>query len=197
MASLVLCSGGVKSALLVCLARREEEVLDNLHVLFVDHGQACVEGERQSAHRIADYYHGRYHELAVLQRTKGEWKPFVLSAILMHALIYAKEHGIRYTYYGACKSHEGREWQLPALKRIQNLADFVQQEWDPSLRADFIQVGAPLIALTRKKIYLYAKKMGVPLDLTWSCEVSNTLTQCGHCPSCEFRKEMRYYDIVH
>jgi 7-cyano-7-deazaguanine synthase len=45
----------------------------------------------------------------------------------------------------------------------------------------------PLISMTKKEVGEYARTIGVPLDMTWSCSQDN-LHQCGKCYSCKERK---------
>jgi 7-cyano-7-deazaguanine synthase len=46
-----------------------------------------------------------------------------------------------------------------------------------------IRLDAPLIDLTKKEVYLMAKKTKVPIRLTYSCE-AGTDPVCGVCASC-------------
>jgi 7-cyano-7-deazaguanine synthase len=49
-----------------------------------------------------------------------------------------------------------------------------------------IKIEAPLIEMNKAQIIRLGVKLGVPLELTWSC-YRGTKTPCGKCDSCRFR----------
>ncbi|MHA1911867.1 MAG: 7-cyano-7-deazaguanine synthase QueC [Candidatus Kariarchaeaceae archaeon] len=51
-----------------------------------------------------------------------------------------------------------------------------------------IKVKSPLVKLSKKEIVLEAVKIGVPLELTWTCYEGGE-KPCGKCASCLFREE--------
>lgn len=51
-----------------------------------------------------------------------------------------------------------------------------------------IKISAPLINKSKKEIILLAKKLGVPLELTWSC-YRGAKVPCGVCDSCRLRQK--------
>ena len=46
-----------------------------------------------------------------------------------------------------------------------------------------VTLSTPFLADTKAEVIRFAKDNGVPLNLTYSCEIQNA-PECGRCPSC-------------
>jgi 7-cyano-7-deazaguanine synthase len=77
---------------------------------------------------------------------------------------------------------------IESFQNTINLATKSGREGDP------IKIHTPLSTLSKKEIILLAKKLNVPLELTWSCYDpvyldDNNSIPCNNCDSCILRRE--------
>ncbi|OGC04672.1 7-cyano-7-deazaguanine synthase QueC [candidate division WOR-1 bacterium RIFOXYA12_FULL_43_27] len=102
---------------------------------------------------------------------------------LSFALSYAEAIGAEAIFYGAnAIDYSGYPDCRPEFVRaFQNLIK-------AGARDCGIKVSAPLIKKTKAQIVQLAKKLGVPIDKTWSC-YEGSAKPCGVCDSCKLREK--------
>jgi 7-cyano-7-deazaguanine synthase len=107
------------------------------------------------------------------------------TVLLAVAASYAESRGARAVYMGAnAIDYSGypdcRPQYLRALERAIALGTRAGTEGHP------IRLRAPLIRKTKAQIVRLALRLGVPLELTWSCYLGGPVA-CGECDSCLLR----------
>lgn len=169
----VLLSGGIDSALVLALLRNQKK---DVTATWVDHGQAAAKAEAKASRRIAEHYSvpwakvsaskiditggeipGRNDLLVALGRRQNPGRSV---AIGVHSG----------TPYADCSAGWVSAWN--ALLDAQTQGTTV--------------LSAPLISMEKAEVISLARSIGVPLALTYSCEVANT--PCLECLSCMDRK---------
>lgn len=71
---------------------------------------------------------------------------------------------------------------------IKSFQDMLAQGLKTGVQGKIIKVQTPLIHLSKAQIIRKALKLGVPLDLTWSC-YQGLRHPCGVCDSCRLRDQ--------
>jgi 7-cyano-7-deazaguanine synthase len=109
------------------------------------------------------------------------------SIFLSFALSFAEAIGARDIFIGAnAVDFSGypdcRPNYYQAFNRLSRLATKVG--WENKA----IKIRTPLIDMSKKEIVLLARKLKVPLELTWSCYQGGK-RPCGVCDSCRLRKK--------
>jgi 7-cyano-7-deazaguanine synthase len=167
-----LLSGGIDSAVALAMLRSVDGDLG----LFIDYGQSAAAQERRAASAIASHYGialtcvaaplGRFQlgeirgRNAFLLASAVMWAPRTVSAVVIGI------HGD--TPYRDCSPS--------FVQSFQNMVDeFTNGE---------IRVVAPLAQWRKPEVLQQARELGVPLDLTYSCEVGAG-SPCGACNSCK------------
>ena len=106
---------------------------------------------------------------------------------LSFALSYAEAIGARDIFIGAnAIDFSGYPDCRPNYYKVFNKLSRLATKAGVENKA--IKMHAPLINKTKKEIVLLAKKLNVPLELSWSC-YSGTKSPCGVCDSCRLRKK--------
>lgn len=183
--ALVLCSGGVKSAVLIALAKRE----GNVALLHFDWGQSNANIERDASYKLADYYGiGVHFEKLPLLDPGNE--PFLqVFTMLVHALFFTRneEHRGKFhiIYHGLGGNH-------PLCLAVTNLESTIV-----NLQATFEQalpihddkdrwlgrgeVELPLRRLSLRKIVLLGDSWGTPWQLAHTCQQRHPCHVCDLC----------------
>jgi len=177
---IVLLSGGIDSSTCVAFYRR-----GRFHVmtLFIDYGQPAAEIERRSARAISRHYDVALHEVSVrgLQRRDVGYVPGRNAFLVCTALASAQStSGLI-----ALGIHAGTAY--PDCSRA--FVDACQTVADVYANGT-IQVAAPFLEWSKSEIFAHAKKVGVPIDRTYSCE-AGARKPCGKCLSCQDRASLR------
>lgn len=171
---LVLASGGIDSATLLALARVEKVPVS---ACFVDYGQASSKAEETAVTAICS------HLKVCLQTVRfqgmrfgaGEIRgrnAFLLQTALMQ---FAGSSG---TIMIAIHAGTGYRDCSPAF------VELMQRSFEFHTGGS-ISVSAPFIDWPKVDVYRLARKLDVPLQLTFSCESSDA--PCGTCASCRDR----------
>lgn len=208
-----LVSGGMDSCVTAAIANEKHEELAFLHVSY---GQLTEKRERQSFEEIADYYSVK-RRLAVaiehlariggssltdkdipvsranLDATSipGSYVPFRNAHLLSIATSWAEVIGARAIYIGAVAEDSSgypdcRPEFYAAFQTVINLG--TKPETD-------IRICTPIIFMRKSEIVLQGKRIGAPLELTWSC-YREERQACGECDSCALRlRAFREADI--
>jgi 7-cyano-7-deazaguanine synthase len=206
--AIVLCDGGINSAVTAARARRNADV----HFLFVDHGQAAASAQRQSVEALADRLKARSMviDLPHVGRFLGLRReataddgavnthihapseiPGLMSAMLAAGLQLALRTGASTLQTGASESADEIESQsAPGAGSPDHRRDFfylsnllMEQLQGGKLR---VVLETPLIDLSRDEIIKLGVRYETPFELLWSCK-SNSRAPCGICRGCVAR----------
>lgn len=204
--SLAVClvSGGLDSCVTAAIAHEENDALAFLHVSY---GQRTEQRERRAFEALAKYYKVD-QQLAVsiehLARIGGSsltdksiqvteanlaaagiptsYVPFRNAHLLSIATSWAEVIGADKIYIGAVAEDSSGypDCRLEFYRAFQQAIDIGTR---PETR---IEIRTPVIALKKSEIVLRGKKLGAPLELTWSC-YQESERACGNCDSCALR----------
>ena len=199
-----LVSGGLDSCVTAAIANEENQELAFLHVSY---GQRTEKRESQSFEQIADYYSVRQRltvSLEHLARIGGSsltsrdilvseanvhatsiptsYVPFRNAHLLSVATSWAEVIGAEAIYIGAVAEDSSgypdcRPEFYSAFQKTINLGTRPETE---------ITIRTPVITMRKCEIILRGRKLGAPLELTWSC-YSEEKQACGRCDSCALR----------
>jgi len=169
----VLLSGGIDSAACVAfyLAAGRE-----VGGIFVDYGQAASRPESDAAQCVADHYGiqlrrltlGGAHEISdgMITGRNG----FLLFAALLD--IGARGGTIAIGVHAGTTYHDCSRAFIESMKLIINVCS-----------GGRVGLDAPFVDWFKYQVYDYAHRHGLPLHLTYSCEMG-TDPPCGSCLSC-------------
>ncbi|HEY5286726.1 MAG TPA: 7-cyano-7-deazaguanine synthase [Solirubrobacteraceae bacterium] len=170
MNACVLLSGGFDSATALASLRSNSV---STSTVFVDYGQPARHEEQQAAARLARHYGVAHHELGVSGLRIGDGEIQGRNAILATLAIAAAPRAGTITL----GIHAGSSyWDCSGdfLALVQALAD--------GYTGGTLQVMAPLLDFSKTDVYTLGRGLGVPENLTYSCELGGT--PCGRCASC-------------
>jgi 7-cyano-7-deazaguanine synthase len=173
--NVVLCSGGIDSA---TVAWQVVSVGQAPELLFVDYSQPAREAERRAAGAIAERLEAPLRTIHVEGiRVPAQGEIALRNALLVTAAAAAAPTAATIvigvhagTGYGDC-SHE-------FVNLMQSVLDFHT--------ADSMRLVAPFISYHKPDVVALAARLGVPVELTHSCEAADE--PCGTCSSCLDRK---------
>lgn len=171
---MVLLSGGIDSS--ACIQYYQENGFE-VEGLFVDFGQLAVSRERKAVTRITKHYNIKSSVL-----TNKGFPPFRDGEIqgrnlflVSSALMFLKSrHAII-----ALGIHAGTNYIDCSELFVQKLNVILDM-----YSSGKTTLGAPFLSFTKAEIFEYSKIKGLPVELTYSCELG--LQQpCGKCSSCK------------
>jgi len=201
--AVVLASGGLDSCVAAAVARQTHE----LALFHANYGQRTVVRELQAFRAQAAFFqavHTLEADLSFLGRLGGSaltdskvsvptaaaegpgipitYVPFRNSLMLAGAVAWAEVLGAKAIFIGAnVLDNPGypdcRPEYFAAFNRVIELG---------TRPGAGIRIHTPLIALDKAGIIRLGLELGAPLNLTWSCYVSDSLA-CGRCSSCRLR----------
>jgi 7-cyano-7-deazaguanine synthase len=196
--AVVLLSGGLDSTTTLYYAQAKGY---KCFALIFDYGQRHRREVRSAvavAKRVAAAYHVVRIKLpwkgsSLLDKklkvpTKGLGKgipstyvPARNTIFLSFALSYAEAIGAKAIFIGAnAVDFSGYPDCRPAFYRA------FQKVAERGTKARRIKIVTPLLKLTKKQIVTLGRKLGAPLELTWSCYAGGS-KPCGVCDSCRLR----------
>lgn len=175
----VLVSGGIDSAALLAFYLRQPF---NVRALFVDFGQPAAKQESRAARAVCKHYGVRLSIMTV--KSGAAFSPGEIpgrNAFLVFAavLVCGAQPGMI-----AIGIHEGPPYYDCSegfLKSIQTVVD--------GYAAGRIKVAAPFLKWGKQIIWEFCKKVGVPIESTYSCEKGG-VRPCGRCLSCKDREAL-------
>lgn len=175
----VLVSGGIDSAALLAFYRRQRF---NVQALFVDFGQPAAKQESLAARAVCKHYGVPLTITTV--KSGAAFSPGEIpgrNAFLVFAavLVCGGQPGMI-----AIGIHEGSPYYDCSegfLTSIQTVVD--------GYAAGRIKVTAPFLKWGKRIIWEFCKKVGVPVDSTYSCEKGG-VRPCGRCISCKDREAL-------
>ncbi len=170
MGSCVLFSGGFDSATVL------GSLISNgvpSTTLFVDYGQLARCEEQQAAAELARHYGVAHNEITVAGLSSSDGEIQGRNALLAALAITAAPR----TGTIALGIHAGAAyWDCSSdfVALVQALAD--------GYTGGALQISAPFLDFSKADVYALGRNLGVPEDLTYSCERGGT--PCGRCASC-------------
>ena len=198
--AIVLLSGGVDSATVLALAKRQGF---EVHALSFDYGQRHAV-ELDAARRVAEHFEVFEHVVipiaptvfggAVLTGGAGRpggadlpatYVPARNTLFLSYALAWAEVIGTTDIFMGANADDASaypdcREPYLRAFERVAALGTRVGSQ---------LSIHTPLGHLTKREVVGLARSLDVPLELTWSCYFpTGSGHSCGQCDACRLRR---------
>lgn len=176
--SLVLLSGGIDSATALAATARESV---SCSALFLSYGQAAGRDEQQAAEAIADHYTVPLQTLMVAGPRFGLGEIRGRNAFLVHTALLTAPPGPTTIIIGV---HGGTSY-------VDCTPEFVE-----TMRRSLafntggeVTLAAPFVDFSKGDIYVLARELRVPLELTYSCERGGE--PCGECLSCKDRERLR------
>jgi 7-cyano-7-deazaguanine synthase len=172
----VLVSGGIDSAALLAFYMRQRF---NVRALFVNFGQPAAKQESRAARAVCKHYGVRLSIMTVKSRAAflpGEIPARNAFLVLAAVLVCKAQPGMI-----AIGIHEG----LPYYDCSENFLKSIQTVVD-GYATGRIKVTAPFLKWDKRIIWKFCKKVGVPVDSTYSCERGGA-HPCGECLSCRDR----------
>lgn len=199
-----LVSGGMDSCVTAAIANEDNERLAFLHVSY---GQRTEKRERRAFEELADFYRVELRltiSLDALSLIGGSsltdpripvttpnlqtkdvptsYVPFRNAHLLSTATSWAEVIGAQSIYIGAVAEDSSgypdcRPEFYTAFQRLAELGTRPETK---------ISIRTPVIGMRKSEIVLQGRKLGAPLELTWSCYQETELA-CGNCDSCALR----------
>ena len=172
--TLVLASGGIDSSTLLALS--VQQGLEPV-ALFVDFGQPAAEAESNAIANICEELNVTWRCVRYSGSRFDAGEIRGRNAFLLHVALleFPSDSGI--VVLGI---HAGTDYVdcSPEFMQIMGRSYRLQT-------GGTIVVVAPFLDWTKRDVYHYANKLGVPIAQTHSCESSNS--PCGRCNSCKDR----------
>ena len=204
--SLAIClvSGGMDSCVTAAIARAENDELGFLHISY---GQRTEAREQRAFLDLADHFGVRKRLVASIEYLKliggssltderiqvaeanlaarevpTSYVPFRNSHLLAIATSWAEVTGAGSIYIGAvAEDSSGYPDCRPEFYEA------FQKAIDAGTKPDtHIEIRTPIINMRKSKIIKRGLELAAPLELTWSCYVSEDVA-CGRCDSCALR----------
>jgi 7-cyano-7-deazaguanine synthase len=216
--AIVLVSGGMDSAVVAAIAKKEDQDLAFLHL---NYGQKTKNKEKTCFDKISDFYKipaglRKVVDMTFLNQIGGSsltdseinvskfegdsdiiptsYVPFRNTHIVALAVSWAEIIGATKIYIGANEEDspgypDCREVYYEAYNKLISLGT----------KEGNIQVVTPVIKLKKAQIIEIANDLSAPLEMTWSCYEREDRA-CGICDSCALRlrafKELNQVDPI-
>lgn len=190
MRVVVLCSGGVDSSVLMKMLRDKECYL---FPLFVDYGQLAAKAEWEACQRMCHFLGLEPKRMNVSgfgqlipsgltnQNLNIETDAFVPTRNLLMLTLAAAYGYVNSAYVVAI----GLLSNPIFPDQTEDFIRYAQRSISQALGVD-ISILSPFISLDKHDTLQLARKLGLPLESTYSCH-SGAQEPCGHCISCKER----------
>lgn len=178
--TLVLLSGGIDSSATLALYRRRPVL--SVSALFVDYGQAAARHEQYSADKLAAHYDVAL--LTVGLSGLGRFEAGYIkgrNALLLQTALTASPFQVGQIAIGLHAGTPYADCGPAFLAEIQRVFDIY---CDGKIR-----VVAPFINQDKRAVVEFSREVGVPMDMTYSCEIGAD-SHCGECLSCLDRRAL-------
>ena len=176
----MLMSGGIDSA--ACAAFLVAQGIE-VSALFIDHGQAAAAHERTAVDLLAATLGIEIQHLAFTGGAPfGAGELVGRNAFLIFAALFATRARSSFIGLGL---HAGTPYYDCSPVFVETINRAVAEHTDST-----VQVVAPFIEWTKRDVYDYFLKVGLPLSQSYSCEKGMQPT-CGLCASCLDRKALQ------
>ena len=174
--TVILMSGGIDSTSVVAACR---DAGTQLSGIFVDYGQPAARSEWSAVQKIARYYGVAVRRVPLgfrLASHEGEF--FARNALLILTAAGIAEDRPLQIALGVHALSQYYDTTPLFLRQMQRVLD--------GYFGGSVALSTPFLADTKAEVIRFAKDNGVPLSLTYSCEIQNA-PECGQCPSCRDR----------
>ena len=171
-----LMSGGIDSSSVIAKLKEENVKLSGM---FIDYGQPAAKSEWEAAQNVAEYYQIKIEKVELgfrLMSDEGEFFGRNALMILTAAgIIEDRPLCIAIGIHALTDYYDTTPLFLKHVQRVLN-----------GYSSGSVAVHAPFISKTKPEVIELANKIGVPINLTYSCEWQDA-PACGLCPSCRDR----------
>jgi len=169
----VLLSGGVDSS--TCLAYLLNEGFD-ADALFISYGQVARSRELRAAKPVCRHFRVALHTIRLGNCTrKGPGLIVGRNAFLVCTAVLEAPTKSRIVAIGIHSGTRYRDCTARFVKAMQDILD--------TTTGGAVRVSAPFLKWTKPDIWELAKRLKVPLSMTYSCEGGGK-QPCGKCDSC-------------
>lgn len=190
MKSLVLCSGGIKSAFLAIEAAKEGTV----SLMFVDHGQPSVEQELTSLDYIAQRCNAEILQVRLQGFPSQIEQPLLrLLCFFCRAVPVARHYGYHKLYHGLSRDDLSfivdpklAEEFITGLQRLLSMS--LPEYTNAGLWLGGFEIDTPLRRLHLKHVLRLGNEWKIDWSKIWSCEVGGS-KHCGACSKCIRRQK--------
>lgn len=173
-------SGGIDSA--ACAAFLINQGLE-VAAVFVDFGQAAADSERVAVRSLAAALEIEVQELVFTGASSfGVGELVGRNAFLVFSAMFATRGRSSRIALGL---HAGTPYYDCSPAFVNTINRAVVEHTDNG-----VQVVAPFIEWTKREVYDYFIHVGLPIELTYSCE-SGAKPPCGNCASCRDRRVLQ------
>lgn len=177
--ALVLMSGGIDSAACAHMLKKQGF---NVVAVFVDYGQASLAQETKAVKALSSFLGVQVEYIkATGPTTFRDGELTGRNSFLAFAALFFLRAPRGLIAMGV---HSGTPYFDCSKVFADGLARLISEQTDG--QTSFI---APFIDWTKKDVFDYFLKSGLPLSSTYSCEAGAT-TPCGKCASCKDRKNL-------
>lgn len=144
--------------------------------LFIDFAQPSAPLEYQAALKISDRLAIQLKNIVLqgLPEQKGKIRGRNAALLLLALMHFPFKNGII-----ATGIHAGTRYEDCSGIFAESMQGIFDLYCDGC-----VKIGTPFLAWSKIDIWNYAKRVRMPLELTYSCEVGTT-EPCGYCPSCK------------
>jgi len=177
MKVLVCLSGGIDSATVLALMKEQQHERE---VLLFDYAQLHII-ELEYARKIANGLVIHKIELAPMPLVDDVVFAGRNLVLASHAISIAAARRMDAVAFGCNQS----DWErFPDCRPL-----FWKAVNQAAYDAYGVRVLLPLLRMTKAEVVIEARRLGVPLDRTWSCYDPQGDRPCGECLACRVRKE--------
>jgi len=174
---LVLASGGIDSATLIGLVRGEGAPV---RALFVDYGQAAASAEEAAVRAICSHF-GVCLNVARCEGMRfGAGEVRGRNAFLLQTALLNFSWASGTVLMGIHAGTGYRDCSPLFVELMQRSFEFHT--------GGSVTVSAPFIDWSKLDVYRLARELGVPIQVTYSCEGGDVV--CGTCASCRDREAL-------
>lgn len=172
--AMILLSGGIDSATIAALSKDQNA---RASALFVDYGQASRQAERAASQAVADAYNLPWREVTAAGGEFAGGEIRGRNAFLVHLALLVIPTQRCVLYLGIHGGTPYRDCGSEFVELMQSSLDFHT--------GGQVRLATPFLEARKPDIVALAESLGVPFDLTYSCEAGPV--PCGSCASCRDR----------
>jgi 7-cyano-7-deazaguanine synthase len=194
--AIVLLSGGIDSATALYLTKQKTVEIYTLNVIYdqsfdreaeISRKIATVAQVKEHISILLPFYKDlekRYHPTPSCQ-VSSAYIPARNIVFYGVAVAYAETMGADMVVFGS-NADDAKELPDASLGFAKLMNQLVRIGTRSGWEGRVIEITNPLIEYTKAETLKLAIKLGVPLELTWSCH-ENGRTPCGKCRGCRMR----------
>jgi len=178
---LICCGGGIDSSALIHYYTERKYLVRAIHF---DYGHSAYKEEKKSLDALS-----RYYEIEAVHKKISPSISNVLNkrgellgrnALFLLSALNNLENNSGLISIGIHSGTVFYDCSPSFVEHMQLLFD--------GYSGGTVLLDAPFLAYNKSDVILWARKKGVPLEITYSCQKGNK-SPCGKCPSCTERKK--------